>query len=133
MEASSRCAGTQASRVDRHPNAVRSSPRVSPDAPCGAHGTLSDYLASIKSDGQKGFWTAADAYIVSLLKAWFRDAATRTTTMASTGCPGSAAITGTYQTTVDMLDGTVEGISCSARTPPSDRRTGSCSARRCRI
>jgi len=41
----------------------------------GVHGNLADYIDSIKSDGQKGFWTAADAYTVSLLKAWYGEAA----------------------------------------------------------
>jgi formate dehydrogenase major subunit len=37
--------------------------------------TLADYLNSVGSKKQKGFWANADAYLISLLKAWWGDAA----------------------------------------------------------
>jgi formate dehydrogenase major subunit len=83
----------------------------------GAHGNLSDYLASIKSDGQKGFWTAADAYMVSLLKAWFGDAATKANDFGFNWLPRISGDHGTYQTTIDMLDGTVEGYFLLGQNP----------------
>ena len=43
----------------------------------GTHDTFDDYLDAIASPSQKGFWANADAYTVSLLKAWWGDAATR--------------------------------------------------------
>ena len=83
----------------------------------GVHGTLADYLASIKSDGQKGFWTAADAYIVSLLKAWFGDAATKDNDFGFNWLPRISGDHGTYQTTLDMLDDTVEGYFLLGQNP----------------
>jgi formate dehydrogenase major subunit len=42
---------------------------------------------------QKGYWAGMRAYTVSLLKAWWGDAARATTTSVSTTCPGSPAAT----------------------------------------
>ena len=42
----------------------------------GLHDTWDDYIAAIGSKEQKGFWANADAYAVSLLKAWWGEAAT---------------------------------------------------------
>ena len=55
----------------------------------GRHDTFSEYLDAIASKKQKGFWADADAYTVSLLKAWWGDAATAPrTTGPTTTCPG---------------------------------------------
>ena len=42
----------------------------------GTHDTLQDYLKAISSPAQKGFWTLAPAYVTSLMKAYWGDAAT---------------------------------------------------------
>ena len=83
----------------------------------GVHGNLADYIDSIKSDGQKGFWTAADAYTVSLLKAWWGDAATSDNDFGFDWLPRITGDHGTYQTTVDMLDGKVEGYFLLGQNP----------------
>jgi formate dehydrogenase major subunit len=83
----------------------------------GLHADLAAYLASIKSDGQKGFWTAADAYMVSLLKAWFGDAATKENDFGFDWLPRISGDHGTYQTTVDMLDDKVEGYFLLGQNP----------------
>jgi formate dehydrogenase major subunit len=83
----------------------------------GVHGSLDEYLASIKSDGQKGFWTAADAYTVSLLKAWFGDAATKDNGFGFNWLPRISGDHGTYQTTLDMLDDKVEGYFLLGQNP----------------
>ena len=83
----------------------------------GVHGNLADYIDSIKSDGQKGFWTAADAYMVSLLKAWWGDAATSDNGFGFDWLPRITGDHGTYQTTVDMLDGKVEGYFLLGQNP----------------
>ncbi len=83
----------------------------------GVHGNLDEYLASIKSDGQKGFWTAADAYTVSLLKAWFGDAATKDNDFGFNWLPRISGDHGTYQTTLDMLDDKVEGYFLLGQNP----------------
>src|SRR5699024_8708935 len=41
----------------------------------GTHDTLADYLDVVGSKNQKSFWANADAYTISLLKAWWGDAA----------------------------------------------------------
>ena len=81
------------------------------------HGNLADYLDSIKSEGQKGFWTAADAYTVSLLKAWWGDAATKDNDFGFDWLPRITGNHGTYQTTIDMLDGKVEGYFLLGQNP----------------
>ncbi len=83
----------------------------------GVHGNLDEYLASIKSDGQKGFWTAADAYTVSLLKAWFGEAATKDNDFGFNWLPRISGDHGTYQTTLDMLDDKVEGYFLLGQNP----------------
>jgi formate dehydrogenase major subunit len=83
----------------------------------GVHGNLADYLDSIKSDGQKGFWTAADAYTVSLLKAWWGEGAIKDNDFGFDWLPRITGDHGTYQTTVDMLDGKVEGYFLLGQNP----------------
>lgn len=51
-------------------------PGYLPMPKAGVHDTLADYLAAVGSKKQKGFWANADAYTVSLLKAWWGEAAT---------------------------------------------------------
>ena len=50
-------------------------PGYLPMPKAGTHDTLADYLEAVGSKKQKGFWANADAYMVSLLKAWWGDAA----------------------------------------------------------
>jgi formate dehydrogenase major subunit len=73
--------------LDRHPDAVQPAAGLPADAGRGQHDTLQDYVGTISKKGMKGFWTGADAYTVSLLKAWYGDAPSRRTTSASTCCP----------------------------------------------
>ncbi len=61
--------------LHRHPDPVRHAARLHPDAarpPRAGPATRS----SRPTPGDKGFWGNLDAYVVSLLKAWFGDAAT---------------------------------------------------------
>jgi len=77
----SRFAATRASRDRRtFPRFFDLLPGYLPMPKAGVHAISNAYLASIKSDGQKGFWTAADTYIVSLLKHGGGELQTRTTT-----------------------------------------------------
>ena len=92
-------------------------PGYVPMPKAGAHSDLGDYLASIKSDGQKGFWTAADAYVVSLLKAWWGDAATPDNDYGFGWLPRISADHSNYQTIVDMLDRKVEGYFLLGQNP----------------
>ena len=54
----------------------------------GPHDSLDEYVAEIASPTQKGFWTNARSYTVSLLKAWWGDAATAENDFASPTCRG---------------------------------------------
>ncbi len=83
----------------------------------GKHDTLADYLAAIASPQQKGFWAYAEDYTVSLLKAWFGDAATAENDWAFDYLPRLNGPAGTYQTTVDMLDDKVEGYFLLGQNP----------------
>ena len=50
-------------------------PGYLPMPKAGVHDTFADYLDAVGSKQQKGFWANADAYTISLLKAWWGDAA----------------------------------------------------------
>lgn len=83
----------------------------------GQHDTWAEYLASVGSKAQKGFWANADAYAVSLLKAWWGDAATAENDWAFDYLPRLTGAHGTYQTVMDMLDDKVEGYFLLGQNP----------------
>ena len=90
---------------------------------------LDTYLDAVRSRTQKGYWSAADTYMVSLLKEYFGEHATAENDFGFDLLPRISGDHGTYRTVMDMVDGgKVFGTSCSGRTRPSARRTGSCSA-----
>ncbi len=79
--------------------------------------TLSDYLATVGSPQQKGYWAYSDAYTVSLLKAWFGDAATAENDYCYDWLPRLDGPAGTYQTVVDMLEDKVDGYFVLGQNP----------------
>ncbi|MCU1573754.1 MAG: formate dehydrogenase subunit alpha [Micrococcaceae bacterium] len=83
----------------------------------GRHDTLSDYLESIASKKQKGYWTDADAYTISLLKAWWGDAATAENDWAFDYLPRLNGPHGTYETVMGMLEDKVEGYFVLGQNP----------------
>ncbi len=83
----------------------------------GRHDTFADYLDAIASKKQKGFWTNADAYTISLLKAWWGDAATPETDWAFDYLPRLSGPHGTYQTVTDMLADKVQGYFLLGQNP----------------
>ncbi len=83
----------------------------------GQHDTWHDYINAIGSKQQKGFWANADAYAVSLLKAWWGDAATAENDWAFDYLPKLTGAHGTYQTTMDMLEDKVEGYFLLGQNP----------------
>jgi len=83
----------------------------------GRHDSLQEYLESIASKKQKGFWTDADAYTVSLLKAWWGDAAREDNDWAYDYLPRLTGPHGTYQTVTAMLAGQVEGYFLLGQNP----------------
>ncbi len=75
----------------------------------GASAGLQDYLDGITTPNQKGFWPAADSYTVSLLKAWFGDAASADNDYGFDWLPRLTGDHGTYNTVLAMDEGQVEG------------------------
>ena len=83
----------------------------------GKHDTLAQYLEAIGSKKQKGFWTEADAYAISLLKAWWGDAAQAENDWAYDYLPRLTGPHGTYQTVTAMLADQVEGYFLLGQNP----------------
>ena len=83
----------------------------------GEHANLHDYVATIASPDQKGFWTAADAYTVSLLKAYWGEAATAENDYCFDYLPKLTGDHGTYQTVMDMIDDKIDGYFVLGQNP----------------
>jgi len=83
----------------------------------GRHDSYADYVASIGSAQQKGYWAYAENYVVSLLKAWFGEVATAENNWAYDYLPRLTGAHGTFQTTVAMLDDEVEGFFLLGQNP----------------
>jgi formate dehydrogenase major subunit len=83
----------------------------------GEHDTLDDYVATITSPSQKGFWADARKFTVSLLKSYFGDAATGDNDFCFDYLPRITGDHGTYSTVMDMLDGKVEGYFLIGQNP----------------
>ncbi len=81
------------------------------------HADLAGYVDAIKGQNQKGFWANADAYTVSLLKAYFGDNATAENDYLFDELPKISGDHGTYSQVMDMIEGArFLGTSCSGRT-----------------
>ncbi len=92
-------------------------PGYLPMPKAGTHDTLADYLEAVGSKKQKGFWANADTYVVSLLKAWWGDAAREDNDWAFDYLPRLSGPHGTYQTVMGMLDDEVEGYFLLGQNP----------------
>ncbi|OAB88486.1 formate dehydrogenase [Janibacter melonis] len=92
-------------------------PGYLPMPAAGQHDSYEEYLSSIASPLQKGFWTNADAYTASLLKSWWGDAATPENDFAFDYLPKINGPHGTYQTAMDMLEDKVEGYFLLGQNP----------------
>ncbi len=92
-------------------------PGYLPMPKAGTHDTLADYLEAVGSKKQKGFWANADAYTISLLKAWWGDAARKDNDWAYDYLPRLSGPHGTYQTVMGMLDDEVEGYFLLGQNP----------------
>src|SRR4028118_1894009 len=73
------------------------------------HPTLHDWTDSVTHDQQKGFWHLAPAFSVSLLKAYWGDAATAENDYCYGYMPRLTGDHGTYQQVLDMIDGRIAG------------------------
>jgi formate dehydrogenase major subunit len=72
------------------------------------HTTLVDYVKA--NTAHAGLWANAGAYFVSLLKAWFGDAATAENDYCYGHLPFLTGDHSTYRTILDMADGKVAGF-----------------------
>ena len=71
------------------------------------HDTLADYIEA--NTAPAGFWGHAGAYFISLLKAWWGDAATADNDYCYDYLPFITGDHSAYRTIVDMADGKVQG------------------------
>jgi len=92
-------------------------PGYLPMPKAGRDDTLRQYLDRVGSKSQKGFWANADAYLVSLLKAWWGDAATAANDWAFDYLPRLTGPHGTYQAVTGMLNDEVEGYFLLGQNP----------------
>ena len=83
----------------------------------GPHDSLDEFVAEIASPTQKGFWTGARAYTVSLLKAWWGDAATAENDFGFHYLPRLTGDHGTYATVMSMLEDDVDGYFLLGQNP----------------
>ncbi len=83
----------------------------------GNHNTLADFLQAFGYKQQKAFWANADAYTISMLKAWWGDAATEDNDWAYGYLPRLSGPHGTYQTVMGMLADEVEGYFLLGQNP----------------
>ena len=80
------------------------------------HGTtLEDYLQH--DAGHTGYWGHMRAYVVSLLKAWWGDAATADNDFAFGYLPRLTGDHSTYQTVLEMFEGRVKGFFALGENP----------------
>ena len=79
--------------------------------------SLTEYLGTIGSKTQKGYWADADAYTVNLLKAWWGDAAREDNDWAYHYMPRINGPHGTYQTLMAMLEDQVDGYFLLGQNP----------------
>ncbi len=93
-------------------------PGYLPMPKAGTHDTLDDFIAAVGTpETHKGFWAKGRAYAVSLLKAWWGEAATEENDWAYDYLPRLTGAHGTYQTAVRMLDGGVDGYFLLGQNP----------------
>src|SRR3954467_2439906 len=85
--------------------------------PRAEHAELGSYLDRLRSRNQKGYWQGAGAYLVSLLKEYFGDAATPENDFGFGWLPRINGDHGTYRTTMDMIDGRVFGYFVMGQNP----------------
>ena len=104
-------------------------PGYLPMPSAGKHDSFGEYIDAITSKAEKGFWANAEDYTVSLLKAWFGDAATAENDWCYDHLPRLTGPAGTFQTTVDMLADKVDGYFVLGQNPA----VGSANGRQARM
>jgi formate dehydrogenase major subunit len=77
--------------------------------------SLASYIDSVKID--KGFWSATGSYLVSLLKAWWGEAATQDNDFCYDYLPRLTGSHSTYETVLAQLEGTCKGYFLFGQNP----------------
>jgi formate dehydrogenase major subunit len=85
--------------------------------PSPATPDLDAYVASIRSRKQKGFWYAADAYLISLLKEYWGEGATADNDYRFEYLPRIDGDHGVFRTALDMVEGKVPGYFLFGQNP----------------
>ncbi|MCW2874035.1 formate dehydrogenase, partial [Actinacidiphila oryziradicis] len=80
-----------------------------------AHESFNDFIAASRTD--KGFWTDMRAYFVSLLKAYYGDAATEENSYCFDHLPRLTGSHSTYDTVVAQLEGICKGYFLMGENP----------------
>lgn len=83
----------------------------------GQHEDLNSYLDTIRSKQQKGFWSEAESYTVSLLKAYWGEHANADNEFGFHYLPRLTGDHGTYQTVMDMLEDKIDGYFLLGQNP----------------
>ncbi len=81
------------------------------------HTSLDKWVDAVRQPGAKGFWANAPAYAISLLKAYWGDAATPENDFCFDHMPRISGDHGTYRTVLDMIDGKVKGYFLLGQNP----------------
>ncbi|HTF09683.1 MAG TPA: molybdopterin dinucleotide binding domain-containing protein, partial [Asanoa sp.] len=81
------------------------------------HETFAKWVDAIRHPGQKGYWSQAPIYAVSLLKAYFGDNATADNDWGYGYLPRLTGDHGTYQQVLNMIDGKVKGYFLLGQNP----------------
>ena len=92
-------------------------PGYLPMPKAGEHDSFQDYLETVSSENQKGFWANASDYAVSLLKAYWGDVATADNDWAFHYLPRLTGDHGTYQTIMDMQEDKIDGYFLLGQNP----------------
>ncbi|MDN5894979.1 MAG: molybdopterin-dependent oxidoreductase [Nocardioides sp.] len=81
------------------------------------HPDLEAWIEAVHKPGSKGFWGAADAYAVNLLKAYWGEHATAENDYCFDYLPRINGDHGTYRSVLDMIDGKVKGYFLLGQNP----------------
>jgi formate dehydrogenase major subunit len=81
------------------------------------HQTFRQWIDDMRHPEQKGFWADAEAFAVSLLKAYWGDAATAANDWGYGWLPRLTGDHGTYQQVLDMIDGKIKGYFLLGQNP----------------
>jgi len=92
-------------------------PGYLPMPKAGPHDSLDEYVGEIASPDQKGFWVNSKSYMVSLMKAWWGDAATEENDFAFSYLPRLTGDHGTYATVMSMLRDEIDGYFLLGQNP----------------